>query len=159
VLAFQISALPREPFTELFSLSDGVLASRGAQRVVADAKPGYPCRVSLVDAEVGERLVLLSFTHQPTKSPYRSSGPIFVREAAVQARPKAGEVPQLLRHRLLSFRAYDAAGMMVAAETAQGTELESVVERLFGVAGAEYIHVHNAKPGCYNCRIDRIAMA
>jgi len=154
-VAFRITALPREPFAELFALSDAELAARGARRVVADAKPGYPCRVSLVDAEVGERLLLLPYMHQPTDTPYRSSGPIFVRESARQATPAVGEVPELLRHRLLSFRAYDTAGMMVAAEVAEGRELEAVVGRLFADGSAAYLHVHNAKPGCYNCRVDR----
>jgi hypothetical protein len=156
VTAFQVSALPFEPFAKLFSLTDEELAARGARRVVADEKPGYPCRVSLADAEVGERLLLLSFTHQPADSPYRASGPIFVREAAVQARPGVGEVPHMLRHRLLSFRAFDAAGMMVGADVAAGRELEAVVGRLLAQEGAAYIHVHNAKPGCFNCRIDRV---
>jgi hypothetical protein len=156
VTTFQISALPFERFADLFALTDEELAARGARRVVADSKPGYPCRVSLVDAEVGERLLLLPFTHQQADSPYRAAGPIFVREAAVQARPAVGEVPQMFRHRLLSFRGYDAAGMMVAAEVAEGRELEAVVGRLLGEDGVAYIHVHNAKPGCYNCRIDRV---
>ena len=154
--AFQVSALPYERFADLFALSDEELADRGARRVVADEKPGYPCRVSLADAEVGERLLLLPFTHQPADSPYRASGPIFVREAAVKARPAVGEVPLMLRHRLLSFRAYDAAGMMVGAEVAEGRDLEAVVGRLLAQEGAAYIHVHNAKPGCFNCRIDRV---
>jgi hypothetical protein len=153
--SFRITALPREQFVELFGLPDAELAARGARRVVADSHPGYPCRVSLVDAEVGERLVLLSLMHQPADSPYRSSGPIYVREAAVQANLASGEVPLLVRRRLLSFRAYDGAGMMRDAEVADGRDLEAVVERLFGEAGVAYLHVHNAKPGCYSCRIDR----
>lgn len=156
MFSFQISALPRERFAELLGLTDRDLAERGARRVVADAKPGYPCRVSLVDAEVGERLVLLSYSHQPAESPYRASGPIYVRESAGEARPGVGEVPQLLRHRLLSFRAYDAAHMMVDAEVAPGERLEEVVNRMFAAGAVAYIHVHNAKPGCYNCRIDRV---
>lgn len=155
-VAFRISALPWEPFAGLFALSDDELAARGARRVVADSKPGYPCRVSLADAEVGERLLLLPYTHQPADTPYRSSGPIFVRESARQAAPAAGEVPELLRHRLLSVRAYDAAGMMVAAEVTEGRELEAAVSHLFADGTAAYLHVHNAKPGCYNCRIDRL---
>jgi hypothetical protein len=155
--AFQVSALPRHQFADLFHLSDQELIARGARRVTADSKPGYPCRVSLVDAEIGERLLLLSFAHQPADSPYRASGPIFVREAAQEARLAVGEVPELLRHRLLSFRAYDEAGMMVAAEVAEGQELEGVVSRLFAGNGVAYIHVHNAKPGCFNCRIDRVS--
>jgi len=154
--SFRITALPLEPFAELFDLSDAELAARSMRRVVATDNPGYPCRVSLVDAEVGERLMLLPFVHQPADSPYRASGPIYVRERAVQAHPAVGEVPLLVRRRLLSFRAFDAAGVMLGAEVAEGRELEAVVGRLFDTEGVAYLHVHNAKPGCYSCRIDPV---
>lgn len=158
MVPFQVSALPRTAFAGLFALSDGDLAARNVRRMVVTEKPGFPCRVSLADAEVGESVLLLSFTHQPADSPYRSSGAIFVRETAAEASPAVNEVPAFLRHRLLSFRGYDTEGMMVRAEVSEGTALEEVVGRMFSVAETAYIHVHNAKPGCFNCRIDR-AMA
>jgi hypothetical protein len=153
--SFRITALPGEQFFGLFGLSDVELAARRARRVVATSNPGYPCRVSLMDAEIGEHLVLLPFVHQSADSPYRASGPIYVREQAVQAHPAVGEVPLVVRRRLLSVRAYDTAGMMLDAEVAEGRDLEAVVERLFSADGVAYLHVHNAKPGCYSCRIDR----
>jgi hypothetical protein len=104
----------------------------------------------------GERVLLLPYCHQPGASPYRSSGPIYVRETAGRACPAVGEVPYMLRHRLLSFRAYDQFHMMVGAEVAEGRDLEAVVDGLLEPAGASYIHVHNAKPGCYTCRIDPV---
>jgi hypothetical protein len=50
---FQFVALPIERFTHLFSMSDAELASLDARRMVVDARPGFPCRVSLMDAPVG----------------------------------------------------------------------------------------------------------
>jgi hypothetical protein len=50
-----------EPFTPLFDLSDEELLAMGARRVRVEEKPGTPCRVSLVDAEVGETALLLPF--------------------------------------------------------------------------------------------------
>ena len=52
--SFQISALPLETFAPFFDLDDTALAARGARRYVATKKPGFPCRVSLEDAEEGE---------------------------------------------------------------------------------------------------------
>src|SRR5262249_19577580 len=121
---FRITALPVEPFVPLFSRSDAELATFGARRCVADKKPGFPCRVSLVDAEPGERVILLPFSHHAVDSPYQASGPIFVREGARQADLDVGEVPELLRERLLSIRAYDSCGLMVDAEVGEGRELE-----------------------------------
>ena len=61
---FQISGLRRDEFEELFALDDDSLGRRGAKRCVADKKPGFPCRVSLQDAEPGERVVLVPYFHQ-----------------------------------------------------------------------------------------------
>ncbi len=152
---FRIHALPIEPFQPLFALDDDELAARGIRRVVADGRPAYPCRVSLRDADAGERLLLLPFEHHAVATPYRASGPIYVRESAVQDEPAIDEVPEQLRRRMLSVRAYDAAGMMRNAEVVDGVALEAAVERAFAIDDIEYLHVHNAKPGCYACRITR----
>ena len=53
------------------------------------------------------------------------------------------------------MRAYDAEGMMLDAEVAPGSDLEAVIARLLGRRGVAYLHAHNAKRGCYSCRIDR----
>jgi hypothetical protein len=153
---FRISALPLEPFVPLFPLSDAELASHGGLHYVADKKPGFPCRVSLLDAEPGERVILVPFPHHAVDSPYRASGPIFVREGAKQAMLAVNEVPQSVRGRLLSIRAYDADGLMVDAEVADGRELEGQIERFFASPNVAYLHLHNARPGCYSCRVDRV---
>ena len=154
-MPFQIHALPLDAFAPLFTLSDDVLRARNARRVVAEGRPVYPCRVSLQDAAEGERLLLLPHDHHVVDTPYRASGPIYVRESAVPALPGVDEVPALLRSRLLSLRAYDARGMMVWADVLPGTELESGIAQLFARERSAYLHVHYAKPGCYACRVDR----
>jgi len=152
---FRFVALPFEPFAPLFEMDDAALRALGAQRMRVEEKPGTPCRVSLEDAEVGETVVLVPFTHHDVASPYRASGPIFVRRGARRAMPAPGEVPLLLRHRLLSIRGYDRAGMMVAADLVTGSELEPVLYRMLSEETVDYLHVHNAKPGCFACRVER----
>jgi hypothetical protein len=66
-------------------------------------------------------------------------------------------VPVLVRRRLLSVRAYDAAGMLRNAEVGEGRELPALVAGMFADPKVSYLHVHNARPGCYSCRIDRVA--
>ena len=154
-MSFQIAALTRAEFAPLLSLDDEQLRAMGGKRYVADRRPGFPCRVSLQDAAPGERLVLVPFMHQPADSPYRASGPIFVREAAVDASFSVNEVPELLRVRLLSVRAYSADALMLAADVVEGRDLERLVHRLFDDPRVHYLHVHFARPGCYACRIDR----
>ena len=152
---FRLVALPVEAFAHLFDRSEPELAAHGAQRCIVDAQPGFPCRVSLVDAELGERVILLPFTHHDTPSPYRGVGPIFVREHARTANLEVNEVPEMIRRRLLSIRAYDRNGIMIGAEVAEGSSLEAQIERFFLDAAVKSLHLHNARPGCFNCRVER----
>lgn len=155
--SFQLIGLPAEPFAPLFALSDAQLATRGAQRVIADASPGYPCRVSLADAAVGEELVLLPYEHQPAASPYRASGPIYVRRIATPYTPVPGKIPDAIRRRLLSLRAYDASHMMIGAQVCEGAQVAEEILQQFSNPQVSYIHLHNARPGCFACRVERVA--
>lgn len=152
---FQISGLPLAPFAPLFTLSEAELAARNIVRRTADKKPGFPCRVSLRDAEPGERLLLLNYEHLPVTSPYRAQHAIFVLENAVEAHPAVDEIPEVLACRLLSLRAYDTQGMMRNADVIQGREMRPLIASMLANPAVDYIHVHNAKPGCYAARIDR----
>lgn len=154
-MSFQITGLPLSPFSPLFAMSDEELARQGAVRVTADKQPGFPCRVSLQDAAVGEKLILLNYEHLPVASPYRSRHAIYVRESATEAHLEVDEVPHQLRTRLLSVRAFDSQGMMKGAEVAPGTAVENLIEQMFSNPAIAFLHVHNAKPGCYAARIDR----
>ncbi len=153
--SFQFVALPSEPFAALFGRSDEELRAMGARRMVVNEKPGFPCRVSLADAEIGETVLLVPFTHHDVSSPYRASGPVFVRKGARAANPGVGEIPVMFRHRLLSIRAYNDVAMMVGAEVAMGDELEHVIGQFLEREAVSYLHIHNARPGCYNCSVLR----
>ena len=152
---FQISGLSREQFAPLFGLPDQVLAAQGVVRQVVDTCPGFPCRVSLQDANIGESVLLLNYEHLPVESPYRSRHAIFVREYAVEARLGTNEIPQVLRSRLLSVRAIDRHGMMIGADVVDGLDVEQVISRFLENPNANYLHLHNAKPGCFAARVDR----
>jgi hypothetical protein len=152
---FQISGLPVAPFAPLFGQPDHELARRGIFRHTADRTLGFPCRVSLRDAEPGETLLLLNYEHLPVASPYRSSHAIYVREFAVEARPAVDEVPEVLRRRMLSIRGFDKEGMMRDADVVDGQEVASAIVRIFGNPEIDFIHLHNAKPGCFAARVDR----
>ncbi|HTV74537.1 MAG TPA: DUF1203 domain-containing protein [Candidatus Acidoferrales bacterium] len=154
-MAFRISGLPAAPFAHLFGLDDNALAEFGAIRYIADCKPGFPCRVTLEDVEPGDRVLLLHYVHQPANTPYRASHAIFVREGASLTASFIDEVPASLRTRLLSVRAFDANDMLVDADIIVGADLEALVARFFSKQVISYLHVHNAKAGCYAARVDR----
>lgn len=152
---FQISALPSEQFRHLFGLSDDQLDALGVVVRTADVKPGYPCRVTLRDAEPGTRMLLLNYEHQDAATPYRSRHAIFVCDGAEDVAPAAGELPEQLRSRLLSVRAFSEGGMMVEADVVEGAGAAKVFTRLLGNPETAYLHVHFAKYGCYAARVDR----
>jgi hypothetical protein len=45
--------------------------------------------------------------------------------------------------------------MMVDVEVLQGSELEAIAGSMLEDNGVEYLHVHNAKPGCFAVRVER----
>ena len=152
---FQILAINSDQFSHLFGQDGAALMTQGIQRRVVDSNPGYPCRVSLQDAEVGETVLLMNYEHQPMPTPFRSSHAIFVRESAKDVELKPNEVPEMFRHRLISVRAFDASGMMIDADIVGGEQLESVIEEMFANESADSLHLHNAKLGCYAARVKR----
>jgi Protein of unknown function (DUF1203) len=152
---FRIVGLQLAQFEPLFSLDDEELAQKGTRRMIVDAKPGFPCRVSLEDAEVGEKVILMPFTHHDVDSPCRASGPIFVREHANEADRSVGEVPEVVSTRTMSVRAYDKNSMMIDGTVVPGSEIKAHIEKLFANPKIAYLHLHNAGAGCYSCRVER----
>lgn len=153
--AYRIDGLAPESFAPLFALDDEALRAHGMRRVTADSPTGFPCRVSLDEAAPGERLLLLTFEHHACDGPYRASGPIFVREGAARAPTLRNRLPAILATRHLSLRAYDADGGMLHARALEGREAEAAVQELFDDPRVAQIHAHNARYGCFLCRIER----
>jgi hypothetical protein len=153
-MGFRIEGLASELFRPLFDLPDDRLAAAGARRVTADSSPGYPCRVSLEDAEPGEELLLLHHEHQPAPSSHRASGPIYVRRTATKPFREVDRLPAVLLARPISLRGYDAEGTMRHCEVSEGEALRPAIERALARPDVEYLHLHNARPGCFVCRVD-----
>lgn len=154
-MAYRITGLSPAPFRHLFGLSDAALAEHGAQRRVADAASRLPDRVEMRDAAPGETLILVNHEHQPAPTPYRSAHAVFVLESATAPYDRADVVPDVLRTRMLSLRAFDAAHLIADAELVDGREAEAAIVRLFANPRVDYIHAHYATRGCYAGRIDR----
>jgi hypothetical protein len=153
-MSYRCHGLSAAPFSHLFALPDAALAEQGIVRMIA-TDDGFPCRVTLDHAAIGETVLLLNYTHQPAATPYHASGPIFVREAVTTTFDKIDEVPAPLAVRVLSVRAYDANDMMIDADVCEGRDVESYFARFFAQPEAAYLHVHYARRGCFACRVDR----
>lgn len=155
-MAFRVSGLQYAQFAPLFTMTDEQLAQRHIVRRVADKRPGFPCRVSLQDAQPGETLLLLGYEHLSVASPYRSQHAIYVRQGAEQAQPAINEVPEVMRTRLLSLRAFDGEGMMVEADVTPGLIAQTLIQAMLANPRTQFLHAHNAKQGCFAARIDRV---
>lgn len=155
-MGFQVIALDEQRFSYIYDLSDDELAQHHARRFRVDANPGYPCRVTLEDAAVGETVIGLPFQHLSAPSPYQASGPIFVRCQQIQAQPAPDTLPAMLRARPQSIRGYSDDHLMLAAQIANADNLQPAVEQMLATSDIAYLHLHNANPGCFNCRIERI---
>jgi hypothetical protein len=97
----------------------------------------------------------MNYEHLPAQSPYRSSHAIFVKEGARRASVGKNKIPELLRIRLLSVRAFDANDMMVDADVVGGHDLEPIIETMLSIESVAFLHIHNAKRGCFMARVDR----
>jgi hypothetical protein len=153
---FRITGLDPAQFKGLFGKTDRELAALGARRYIVDETPGYPDRVEMRDLDVGERALLVNYMHlEHAGSPYRSSHAIFVREGATTAYDSIGEIPEVLRRRLLSVRAFDQDAMMLAGEVIDGKGLRDWITSSFETPSVSFIDVHNAKRGCFAARVRR----
>jgi hypothetical protein len=143
------------PYRPLFGLADEELASRRVVRMIVTKKPSFPCRVSLTDRDVGERVLLLNHLSHDVVGPYRASHAIFVTEGAGEPAEFVDEVPPVFETRVLSLRGFDSAGMMADAILTQPGEADAGIRKLFANPEIETIHAHNATRGCFSAKIER----
>ena len=153
-MSFRIRGLGPAQFEPLFALDDAALAERSMRRVAIDAPASAPCRISLEDAEPGEQVLLIPFAHHMAHSPYRASGPIYIRQGRRDAFDRVGELPPVFKGRILAVRAYDAGGMMLDADIAD-SDPRALFETFLADPATDYLHVHFARRGCYSCLVER----
>jgi len=154
-MTYRIRGLDPEPYRALYGLSDEALLGRGVVRMTVTQKPSFPCRVTLQDRDIGEKMLLLNHLSHDVANPYRASHAIFVAEGAEQAAEYFDQVPPVFETRILSLRGFDSAGMMADAALAQPGEADAAIRRMFGNPSIETIHAHNAARGCFSARIER----
>jgi len=154
MINYRVRGLDPAPFKPLFDLSDEELAERGVVRMTVDS-PTFPCRVSLTDRAIGEKVLLLNHVSHEVANPYRASHAIFVTEGEDQAADYLDEVPPVFEKRILSLRGFDADGMMADALLTQPGDADAGIRKLFVNPDIETIHAHNATRGCFSAKIER----
>lgn len=156
-MTFRIRGLSPAPFRHLYGRDDAALAAAGVRRMRVDEQPGFPDRIGMAEVPLGEAVLLLNHVSLDAPSPYRASHAIFIREGAEETYDAVGEVPEVLRRRLLSLRGFDDAGIMRDADVVEGTEIEGLIARLLADPAITMIHAHYARRGCYAGLITRAA--
>ncbi len=76
-------------------------------------------------------------------------------EGAQAAYDRVDDIPQALRTRVLSLRAFDESDVMIKADLVDGREIETLIDSLLADPQVAYIQAHYAKWGCYAARIER----
>ena len=152
--SYRVKGLDPTPFEPLFGLSDEDLAEQGVVRMIVDS-PTFPCRVSLTDRAIGEKVLLLNHVSHDVANPYRASHAIFVTEGESQAAEYVDEVPPVFEKRVLSLRGFDSDGMMAEAMLTQPGEADAGIRKLFTNPEIQIIHAHNATRGCFAATIER----
>lgn len=152
-MTYRIVGLDPAPYKPLFGFSDDDLAKLGIVRMTVTKKPSFPCRISLVDRDIGEDVLLLNHVSHDVTNPYRAAHAIFVANA--EQGEFVDEIPPVFQSRVLSLRGFDKDGMMADAALAQPGEAAAAIRRLFENPAIETIHAHNAMRGCFSAKIER----
>lgn len=154
-MSFTITGLSPAGFAPLFAMSDDEIARRGVIRKTATAKPGFPCRVTLEDAEPGESVLLLNYESHRAQTPYHSAYAIYVRERAAKAAHFENELPPVFQGRPLALRHFNADGHLTGASLALYGDAAEKIAAAFANPEVAYIHVHNAAHGCFAAEVRR----
>lgn len=154
-MSYVVRGLDPTPYLPLFGLADEELAERGVVRMTVTKKPSFPCRVSLTDRDIGERVLLLNHVSHDVTNPYRANHAIFVTEGEAGIAEYVDQIPPVFETRVLSLRGFDADGMMADAMLTQPGEADAGIRKLFENPAIETIHAHNAARGCFAARIER----
>jgi hypothetical protein len=152
---FRIQAISDQ---QLCQIENGAtsLHDNPIQKITVDQSPGYPCRLSLEDAKIGEEVYL--FSHQPftNENPYRETGPVFVRTEADQATLEPGQIPDMIKRRPIIVRSYSADETLLSGDPAEGEDVGQVIQQCLNREGVAFLHIRAALTGCYLCKVEQV---
>ena len=154
-MTYAIRGIDPAPYAALFDATDAGRDMARATIVTVDSDRGYPCRVSLKDARIGERVLLAHHVSNDIDGPFRMAHAIYVREGAEPAKPAIDSVPEMIASRTVGLRAFDASGAMRRAQLAGPGETDGTIRELFSDPGIAFIHAHNAAYGCFLAAVER----
>jgi len=153
-MSYVVRGLDPAAYRHLFGQPDEELAKQGVVRMTV-TEPTFPCRVSLTDRAIGEKVLLLNHVSHDVANPYRTTHAIFVTETEQEPAEFVDRVPPVFESRVLSLRGFDADGMMSDAILTEPGEADAGIRKLFANPEISTIHAHNATRGCFSAKIER----
>jgi len=90
-----------------------------------------PCRHCLAEAQIGASMLLGSYHFGRPHGVYWTPSPIFLHAKPCERFEHADIVPEIVRNRLVSVRAYDADDMCIyeLGDVCDGTDVERLLAR------------------------------
>ena len=90
-----------------------------------------PCRHCLAEAQIGASMLLGSYHFGRPHGVYWTPSPIFLHAKPCERFEHADTVPEIVRNRLVSVRAYDADDMCIyeLGDVCDGTDVERLLAR------------------------------
>ena len=128
----------------------------GAAVLPEDDGGSFPVRCCLSDERSADEVLLLSVRMPSAESPYTAPSPVYIHRGPCAGREPSAVVPEILRDRRLSLRAYDERHMITGTAVVEGGDVERAAAALLDDERASYVFAHFAGPGCYACRIDPV---
>ena len=154
-MTYSIKGLNPQDFTPFFALSDAALRGHRARRVTATANRGFPCRVSLRDANEGDSLLLIHHVNHDVDTPFRNAYAIYIRADAHEPGYFVDEVPPVMESRTMALRGYSSTGLLEEADIAIPGQADETIRHMLENTQIAYIDAHNAAPGCFAARVTR----
>ena len=116
-----------------------------------------PCRHCLREAGAGETMLLGSYYLPGPTGIYWTPSPIFLHAESCDAYTGTDEIAEIVRSRMVSVRAYDAAQMCLydLGHATDGAGIDPFLARAMADPRTSFVNIHTAKPGCMLCRVER----
>jgi hypothetical protein len=121
-------------------------------------EPDAPCRVCLRNARAGEPVLLGSWHLKRPRGIYWTPSPIFVHARTCAPFGMPDTVPDIVRGRMVSVRAYGGEGDMCLYDlghAGDGDGIEAPLARALDDRRTSFVNIHTARPGCLLCRVER----
>lgn len=154
-MAYIVRGLDSARFVALFDAPPATLAANLAEWREVATDSGHPCRVTLEEAQVGERVLLINHTSLDKATPFRTSHAIYVREGARQAAAFEDRLPEMFMQRTLGLRGFSADGYLHDGTLAAPGEAHEAIGSLLAQSEVAYVDIHAAAYGCFLARAER----